>query len=305
MSLVKTLYKGLLKASRRLDAVAPSTVDELARFALPPGMVVGPSVTTTQQFVRDAFRSSATVKGTPMAASLLDCALSALPTANARVAALEAAELHQDLHDADKASEASSTLVHMPRYSVGQVFRHARYGYRAVIIGYDSTCRAGPQWATRTGVHDLPRRGDQPFFHVLVDVRDRPDAQIAYVAEDNIGELMSRGLLPRGGGNVEAPALATAATTSTSASDAALGAIVIHPLVPKYFSTFVPAGGFFVPGDELAMEYPADAAATTMAAAALASMNGARGGGSGETGGNAGGGDPLAPPTRRSIAPRQ
>jgi Hemimethylated DNA-binding protein YccV like len=39
-------------------------------------------------------------------------------------------------------------------------------------------------------VHRLPRGRTQPFYKLLVDCRDRPQSQqLAYVAEENIGEL--------------------------------------------------------------------------------------------------------------------
>ena len=53
------------------------------------------------------------------------------------------------------------------RYKVGQVFRHRRYGYMAVITGWDIECSADEQWMQRMGVRDLQRGQHQSFYHVL------------------------------------------------------------------------------------------------------------------------------------------
>lgn len=53
------------------------------------------------------------------------------------------------------------------RYSVGQVFRHRRYHYRAVITGWDRECGAGEQWMRRMGIDRLQAGRHQSFYHVL------------------------------------------------------------------------------------------------------------------------------------------
>ncbi|KAL1995355.1 hypothetical protein VTN49DRAFT_1542 [Thermomyces lanuginosus] len=67
------------------------------------------------------------------------------------------------------------------RYHVGDVFRHRRYNYRAVITGWDTECGAGEQWMQRMGVDRLPRGRHQSFYHALVE-----DRSMRYVAEENI-----------------------------------------------------------------------------------------------------------------------
>eukprot|EP01026_Neomeris_dumetosa_P018448 TRINITY_DN17223_c0_g3_i1.p3 TRINITY_DN17223_c0_g3~~TRINITY_DN17223_c0_g3_i1.p3 ORF type:complete len:210 (-),score=21.94 TRINITY_DN17223_c0_g3_i1:299-928(-) len=71
-------------------------------------------------------------------------------------------------------------------HSLGTVLVHKRYEYRGVIYGYDATCRAAEGWIKMMGVDDLPLGRNQPFYHVLVDVRDRPGGQTTYVAQENI-----------------------------------------------------------------------------------------------------------------------
>ncbi|KAJ5162462.1 hypothetical protein N7492_007854 [Penicillium capsulatum] len=63
------------------------------------------------------------------------------------------------------------------RYMVGQVFRHRRYHYRAIITGWDSECGAGEQWQMRMGIDRLQAGKHQSFYH---------DRSVRYVAEENI-----------------------------------------------------------------------------------------------------------------------
>ena len=56
-------------------------------------------------------------------------------------------------------------------YRVGQVFRHRRYDYRAVITGWDPECGAPEQWKRRMGVDRLRAKSHQSFYHVLYVLR--------------------------------------------------------------------------------------------------------------------------------------
>lgn len=69
---------------------------------------------------------------------------------------------------------------------VGQCFYHKKYGYRGVIFKPDPKCRMDDSWIDMMGVRRLPRGHTQPFYHCLVDMRDRPGGQTTYVAEENI-----------------------------------------------------------------------------------------------------------------------
>ena len=53
------------------------------------------------------------------------------------------------------------------KYKVGQVFRHKRYDYQAVIVGWDPLCDAEPAWMEQNGIYGLPRGRDQPYYHAL------------------------------------------------------------------------------------------------------------------------------------------
>ncbi|PYI10508.1 YccV-like-domain-containing protein [Aspergillus sclerotiicarbonarius CBS 121057] len=53
------------------------------------------------------------------------------------------------------------------KYHVGQVFRHRRYDYQAIITGWDTECGAGEQWMRRMGIDRLQGGRHQSFYHVL------------------------------------------------------------------------------------------------------------------------------------------
>lgn len=72
-------------------------------------------------------------------------------------------------------------------YIAGSVLKHRKFGYRGVIVGnVDHTCGQPESWIRQMGVDMLPRGRYQPWYHVLVDVRDRPGGQYCYVCHDNI-----------------------------------------------------------------------------------------------------------------------
>lgn len=53
------------------------------------------------------------------------------------------------------------------KYKVGQVFRHRRYAYTAVITGWDIECGMGSDWIAYNGVDSLSRGRHQSFYHAL------------------------------------------------------------------------------------------------------------------------------------------
>ncbi|MCJ1356924.1 MAG: hypothetical protein MMC33_006920 [Icmadophila ericetorum] len=83
------------------------------------------------------------------------------------------------------------------RFRVGQVFKHKRYSYQAVITGWDVECGAGEHWMAQMRIHELSRGKHQSFYHVLVE-----DKSVRYVAEENIEIIKPAvpfGLLPLAG----------------------------------------------------------------------------------------------------------
>ncbi|KAL8738924.1 MAG: hypothetical protein Q9181_000376 [Wetmoreana brouardii] len=66
-------------------------------------------------------------------------------------------------------------------FKVGQIFRHKRYNYQAVITGWDVECAQSENWMSQMRVDQLSRGRHQSFYHVLVE-----DKSVRYVAEENI-----------------------------------------------------------------------------------------------------------------------
>jgi hemimethylated DNA binding protein len=75
------------------------------------------------------------------------------------------------------------------RFHLGTVFRHAKFGYKGVVYGWDRVCDRDDDW-----VAAMHTRGDQPFYHVLPDEADchRLFGGVRltkYVAEENVVPL--------------------------------------------------------------------------------------------------------------------
>lgn len=98
------------------------------------------------------------------------------------------------------------------RFTVGQIVRHSRFGYRGLICDVDPVYSNDPQWYETMAKSRPPK--DRPWYHVLVD----GETYVTYVAEsnleecDNVAEPIEHPLLPhffsrRGGGayRVRAP----------------------------------------------------------------------------------------------------
>ncbi|TID14389.1 YccV-like-domain-containing protein [Venturia nashicola] len=67
------------------------------------------------------------------------------------------------------------------QFKVGQVFRHRRYGYEGVVVGWDKICGASDAWIESMGVDRLSGGRAQSFYHVLVN-----EKSTRYVAQENI-----------------------------------------------------------------------------------------------------------------------
>ena len=85
---------------------------------------------------------------------------------------------YRRLVDTVRITRASDVMPKIPRprnreidnrvlYRVGQVFRHRRYRYLAVIVGWDVECSAGSDWIRRMGINALPKGRNQSFYHVM------------------------------------------------------------------------------------------------------------------------------------------
>ena len=67
----------------------------------------------------------------------------------------------------------------VPRFAIGQLVRHRRYGYRGVIVDFDVTCHADEQWYQSNQTQ--PDR-NQPWYHVLV----HGATHTTYAAQDSL-----------------------------------------------------------------------------------------------------------------------
>jgi F-box protein 21 len=84
-------------------------------------------------------------------------------------------ELHEALRvvraadQSPKQQKARDTKAARERvkYKVGQVFRHRRYTYTAVITGWDIECGMNSDWMEYNQVDELSRGRYQSFYHAL------------------------------------------------------------------------------------------------------------------------------------------
>lgn len=66
-----------------------------------------------------------------------------------------------------------------PRFVIGQLVRHRRYGYRGVIVDFDVCCQAGENWYQQNRTQPTK---DQPWYHVFVD----GSTAVTYAAESSL-----------------------------------------------------------------------------------------------------------------------
>lgn len=153
------------------------------------------------------------------------------PTA---AATLEIDRIRQDdAHPPDITSKRRTSSV--PKYRIGQIFRHIQYQYWAVIYGWDLTCNARPLWQARMGVAQLARGASQPFYQILSNTSSRH-----YVAEDNI-DLSAFTNLENG-----------------DERNSIVEALCRAEGIGKHFQRVDLEQGRFIPTEELREEYPDD-----------------------------------------------
>ena len=103
-----------------------------------------------------------------------------------------------------RSPSSSSSSSPDPKHRIGQVFVHKKFGYRAVIVGWDRGCAKGPEWARAVGASTAR----QPFYSCLPSEDDCVSLFGAaraskYVAEENVDVET----LPAGGSRVTHPLL--------------------------------------------------------------------------------------------------
>ncbi|KAF5388571.1 hypothetical protein D9757_004660 [Collybiopsis confluens] len=120
----------------------------------------------------------------------LDCATF---ISEALIPSLEGCKAAESLSEhCQKALETEARMAKVVKvsttrqYFVGMVFEHKKYGYTAVITGWDPVCAASDTWISQMKVDDLHRGRTQPFYTVVC-----MDNSSRYVAEDNIRPLIN------------------------------------------------------------------------------------------------------------------
>ncbi|KAF2752067.1 YccV-like-domain-containing protein [Sporormia fimetaria CBS 119925] len=107
-----------------------------------------------------------------------------LPYLGSHPGAVRLAHFMQDLMTTDaqpKTPHRRGPESSRVSFKVGQLFKHARYGYEGVVTGWDPACDAGEEWISHMQVDELPNGRNQSFYHILAC-----DKSVRYVAEENI-----------------------------------------------------------------------------------------------------------------------
>ncbi|MEJ2087319.1 MAG: heat shock protein HspQ, partial [Gammaproteobacteria bacterium] len=67
-----------------------------------------------------------------------------------------------------------------PRFFVGQIVEHAKFGYRGVVFGVDPEFSLSEEWYEQVARSRPPK--DRPWYHVMVDGA----THTTYVAERHL-----------------------------------------------------------------------------------------------------------------------
>jgi len=108
----------------------------------------------------------------PMDASLVEkhiCPLFNNPSNGQHVELHEALRVVRAADQSPKQLKSRDTTAARDRvkYKVGQVFRHKRYNYAAVITGWDIECGMNSDWIAHNNVDSLSKGRNQSFYHAL------------------------------------------------------------------------------------------------------------------------------------------
>jgi len=111
--------------------------------------------------------------------------------------AIEVLKYREEVNTGHFASSTQPRNVRKPqvKFRVGQVFKHKKFGYRGVIVGWDEITKAPEFWIDQMHGRDNPGWRKQPNYSVLVDTRDREGAQTTYVVQENIEVIKSNKVL--------------------------------------------------------------------------------------------------------------
>lgn len=219
-SLFRQLFREVNALERNCEARSLEITKEIKRFFLPHTSIT--SIICPHQVLRDQFEVHKFYTDKEDVLTLVNLGFSSLRQLRRR----------NQLLSSHTWSQKPTTV----QFGVGQVIVHLKYGYRGVIVGWSEECAQSAEWQQTMGVKKLNGGPKQPFYHVLVDTRDRgPHPIRTYVAQENMTTRLSGPSVHR---RQEAP--------------------VHHPEVEDYLVQFLPLEGRYIPSEELRNLYPED-----------------------------------------------
>ena len=80
---------------------------------------------------------------------------------------VEMIEEHREADRNERKINRRSGHSDQVKFKIGQPFRHARFNYIGIIIGWDSKCKAGEPWIMQMRVDTLPKGRGQSFYHIM------------------------------------------------------------------------------------------------------------------------------------------
>jgi len=121
------------------------------------------------------------------------------------------------------------------RHRVGQIFRHKKFQYWGVIVGYDEICQQSSTWMRKNGISKLRRGANQPYYRTVFIEKDDEEeiedqVRCGYAAQENL--IIDKHF---------------------TLDD------ISHPTLHQMFPAVIPEIGCFEVGEELAKLYPDDA----------------------------------------------
>ncbi|KAL1505105.1 hypothetical protein AB1Y20_008864 [Prymnesium parvum] len=197
----------------------PERVASAARALLPSSHGQTIDGGELMRLVRHAWREGAALSGPEQIRAATDDAFACLRA----LGPLEEQMAAERLLRADHADRVGI------RFNVGEVLRHKKFNYRAVVLGWDR--RPAFDVSDWDGVVGLPSGTEQPFYRMLPDTEDFQTfcgghRDMLYVAQENLARLE----LPH--------------------------RRIDHPAIDAFFSRFDSSRGVFEPCADLVYEYP-------------------------------------------------
>jgi hemimethylated DNA binding protein len=243
--LVRTLFRQLTKKGSKLEACATaknlSIIKETSNFDT---LEYTPSIEKDEQitsYIRREFDAFASFTSPEDIQISIDLAFKALRQAEQRISELE------NSHWKPRPENVF--------FRVGQIVRHKKYGYRAVIRGWDTSCRQSQTWKRRMRIHTLEHAGNQPFYDLLVDSRTDSNRERTYAAQENLQDESETNELLE---NFQEEQDEHEQQQQQQVNMGNNGGPTEHPEIEKYFESFSFRDAKYRPTEELRQMYPED-----------------------------------------------